>query len=177
MDCSLVLLPKDTMPPILLRKISQITTKPRNLRKFSPSKVSSYTVCVICSFYYGDMERKYLPKVEQQDGVRMHMCRLNAIHIAATPCSQTPPQLLVTKCVKQTLCDWKAKRSLRTRLATFLANSKICLIDFSSYLRPTANLQFICSISSVTDAFCGWLFAHYTRARDCQAVPHCRDWR
>ena len=35
-----------------------------------------------CSFYYGDMERKYLPKVEPQNGVRMHM---NAIHIVATP--------------------------------------------------------------------------------------------
>ena len=29
-----------------------------------------------CSFYYGDMERKYLPKVKPQNGVRMHMCRL-----------------------------------------------------------------------------------------------------
>ena len=36
--------PKDAMPPILQRKLSQIATKPRNSQKFSPLKVSRYTV-------------------------------------------------------------------------------------------------------------------------------------
>ena len=38
--------PKDATPPISRRKLSQIATKPRNLQRFSPSKVSHYTVCL-----------------------------------------------------------------------------------------------------------------------------------
>ena len=37
--------PKDVTPQISQRKLSRIATKSRNSRKFSPSKVSSYTVC------------------------------------------------------------------------------------------------------------------------------------
>ena len=39
-DCSLVSLPKDTMPPIPWRYLLQIATRPQNLWKVSPSKVS-----------------------------------------------------------------------------------------------------------------------------------------
>lgn len=51
-----------------------------------------------CSFYYGDMERKYLPKVEPQNGVRMHIFLL--------PPSLVPrlvPSYLVAKCVTDKL--------------------------------------------------------------------------
>ena len=36
--------PKDSISPISQRKLSQITTKPWNSQKFSPSKISRYTV-------------------------------------------------------------------------------------------------------------------------------------
>ena len=53
-DCSLVSPPKDTTPPILQRKLSWIATKPRNLQKFSPSKVSCYAVLhkAYCSMFW-----------------------------------------------------------------------------------------------------------------------------
>ena len=47
MDCSLVPRQRTPHPQILRRKPSQIATKPQNSQKFSPSKVSRYTVCSI----------------------------------------------------------------------------------------------------------------------------------
>ena len=46
-DCSLLLCQRTPHPPILWRKLSQITTKPRNSQKFSPSKVFRYTVVFV----------------------------------------------------------------------------------------------------------------------------------
>ena len=48
--------PKDTMTQISLRKLSCIATKPQNLQKFSPSKVSRYTVNIRLS----QLQLKYL---------------------------------------------------------------------------------------------------------------------
>ena len=45
-DYSLVLPKNATCLHILRRKLSQVATKPRNLQKFSPSKVSHCTVCI-----------------------------------------------------------------------------------------------------------------------------------
>ena len=46
MDCSLLLCQRIPCSQISQRKLSQIATKLRNSRKYSPSKVSRYTVCV-----------------------------------------------------------------------------------------------------------------------------------
>ena len=43
-DCLLLLCQRTPRPQILWRKLSQIATKPRNLWKFSPSKVFRYTI-------------------------------------------------------------------------------------------------------------------------------------
>ena len=45
-DCSLVPRQRMPHPQISQRKLSQTVPKPRNSRRFSPSKVSHYTVCV-----------------------------------------------------------------------------------------------------------------------------------
>ena len=45
-DCSLLPCQRMPCPQILWRELSQIATKPRNSRKFSPSKVFRYTVCI-----------------------------------------------------------------------------------------------------------------------------------
>ena len=43
-DCSLLLRQRTPRPQILQRKLSRTATKPRNSQRFSPSKVSHYTV-------------------------------------------------------------------------------------------------------------------------------------
>jgi len=48
-DCSLLLRQRTPRPKISRRKLSQIATKPWNSRKFSPSKVSCYTV--LCNHF------------------------------------------------------------------------------------------------------------------------------
>ena len=49
--------PKDATPQISQRKLSRITTKPQNSRKFSPSKVFRYTVWfwALLIYTYGTM--------------------------------------------------------------------------------------------------------------------------
>ena len=51
-DHSFLLCQKTPCPQILQRKLSQITTKPCNLRKFSPSNVSCYTVYNLPIYIY-----------------------------------------------------------------------------------------------------------------------------
>ena len=51
-DHSFLLCQKTPCPQILQRKLSQITTKPCNSRKFSPSKVSCYTVYNLPIYIY-----------------------------------------------------------------------------------------------------------------------------
>ena len=50
--CLLVLLPKDTTPPILQRKLSWMATKLQNLQKFSPSKVSHYMIYILWEGFF-----------------------------------------------------------------------------------------------------------------------------
>ena len=47
-DCSLLLRQRTPCPKILQRKLSRMATQPRNLRKFSPSKVFRYMVELWC---------------------------------------------------------------------------------------------------------------------------------
>jgi len=55
-DCSLVPHQRKPCPQILWRKLSQIATKPRNSRKFSPSKVSRYTLQVMTPSQHLEMD-------------------------------------------------------------------------------------------------------------------------
>ena len=49
MDCLKPIISGCGMPPNFAEKVSQMALKPQNPRKFSPSKVSRYTVCKVYS--------------------------------------------------------------------------------------------------------------------------------
>ena len=73
MDCLLVP-PKDTTPPKFVEKTCMNSHKPRNSQKFSPSKVSQYTipqnVTILISYAHVETSRPHkqgLPKIFEGD--------------------------------------------------------------------------------------------------------------